>query len=367
MTRRELLARRAHKKKLIKKRRMMMGGGAVALVVAVALVLWFATSPLRAQTGSKPQENTGVMTAEADVSGETESGAVSGAETVTGESVSYQNADTGDVGWNLDDRGWWYKTEDGQKMIGGWKTIDGEEFYFDSDGYALTGWQHLPDGRYVCFGETGIYQPDAEAKYVALTFDDGPSWDTDRILDTLKAYDAKATFFVVGEMAEVDNTCRNALKRTKAEGMEIGSHTWNHTILKGSDAETIATVMQQNDDYLVSMIGEKPSLMRPTGGGIDDTVRAVIDRPMILWDVDTLDWSTLDPQSTFETAISEVKDGSIILMHDIYVQTADAVEMIVPELARQGYHMVTVSELAAIKGVTLQPGQSYSCFTGQPS
>ena len=349
MTRSELFARRQRKKKRIRQRRLFYSGLGALAVIALVLIIWFASSPLR-ETQAAGEE-----------SGESSEEAESTLSTDTSVTADVSQTD-GEEGWNVDDTGWWYQTAEGQKYTAGWKTIDGNQYYFDENGYILTGWNFVDDDQYVCFSESGVYLPDAEVKYVALTFDDGPSWDTDSILDTLEAYHAKATFFVVGTMAEVDDTCRNALKREYADGMEIGSHTWDHTTLLGASADTISSVMKQNDDYLQSTIGYTPELMRPTGGGIDDTVRATVTKPMILWDVDTLDWSTLDPQKTYDAVVSAVQNGSIVLMHDIYVQTAEAVKLVVPWLAQNGYRMVTISELAALNGVTLETGQAYIDF-----
>lgn len=348
MTRSELFAKREKKRKQQKQRRLFYGGIGAIAVIALVMVIWFATSPLR---DKKTEEGT---------SGE------AGAENVSGDTVSELKVedDAGSAGWNVDDNGWWYKTADNQKVVSGWKTIDGNQYYFDDNGYILTGWQYVDGDNYVCFSESGIYQPDAQVKYVALTFDDGPSWDTDTILDTLEAYHARATFFVVGSMADLDDTCRNALKREYNDGMEVGSHTWDHTTLLGASAETISSVMDKNDEYIQSMIGFTPVLMRPTGGGIDDTVRSTVTKPMILWDVDTRDWESLDAQKTFAAVQEGVQNGSIVLMHDIYIQTAEAVKLIVPWLSQNGYRMVTVSELASLNGVTLEVGKTYTDFHG---
>ena len=353
MTRQQLFEKRRQKKRRELKRKLFLFGIPAAIALAIILILVLVVLPgMKEKTADK----TGAGTDQIETSDQD-----------TAKTVPLNDISRGELGWNLDDKGWWYKTVDGAMYADGWMTLDDNRFYFDADGYILTGWNFVDGDNYVCFSESGIYQPDAVPKYVALTFDDGPSYDTDPILDVLEEYHSKATFFVVGSMADLDDTCRNALKRTYADGMEIGSHTWDHTTLSGASAETIQEVMQKNDDYIQSMIGFTPELMRPTGGGIDDTVRATVTKPMILWNVDTLDWDTKDPQNTFKVATTDIEDGSIILMHDIYEETAEAVKLIVPELVKNGYRLVTVSQLAEIKGVTLEVGQSYTDFTSSDS
>ena len=201
-------------------------------------------------------------------------------------------------------------------------------------------------------------------KLVALTYDDGPSNATPLILDTLEKYGVKATFFVVGrDQVEYH---KEALIRAYNDGMEIGSHTYDHRILSKSTQEQIWETMWKNDELLKEVIGFQPKIMRPTGGGINDTVRASIDRPMILWNIDTLDWKYEDKDTIVNTVKAEVHPGAIILMHDLIETTGDstwqATAEIVPWLLEQGYEPVTVSEMAKAYGYTLQPGGTYYSF-----
>ena len=142
-------------------------------------------------------------------------------------------------------------------------------------------------------------------------------------------------------------------------GMEIGNHTYDHTILNSADSDTIIDVLDKNDDFIESFIGERTTLMRPTGGGINKNVALTVDKPMILWDVDTLDWETLDAETTYKNTIEGVQSGSIILMHDLYAATAEAVKKIVPALQERGYKLVTVSELAEYYGYDLEAHNAY--------
>jgi peptidoglycan/xylan/chitin deacetylase (PgdA/CDA1 family) len=119
-------------------------------------------------------------------------------------------------------------------------------------------------------------------------------------------------------------------------------------VLEGVNAATRAAV------------GHNTATVRPPGGAYNATVKASVNAPIILWSIDTLDWKTRNAQTTINTVLSNVQDGDIILMHDIHTQSVDAALYLIPELQRRGYTLVTVSELAEAKGVTLQPGQVYT-------
>ncbi len=192
---------------------------------------------------------------------------------------------------------------------------------------------------------------------VALTFDDGPGPYTDRILDVLTKYDAKATFFVVGNRL---GSYSSTLKRQVELGMEIGCHTWNHTQLTTLDRSGIASQISSTNNKVHEITGLYPSLLRPPYGSYNSTVREVSGAPIIMWSIDTLDWKTRNADSTYKAVMNNVKDGDIILMHDIHSPTADAVERIVPALVEKGYQLVTVSELGYYKKGGLVNGQAYS-------
>lgn len=201
-------------------------------------------------------------------------------------------------------------------------------------------------------------------KLVALTYDDGPSDSTPHILDTLEQYGVKATFFVVGK--DQVEYHQEYLERAFADGMEIGSHTYDHRILSRSTPEEIRETMRKNDELLQGVLGVVPAIMRPTGGGINDTVRTTVDKPMILWNIDTLDWKTKDKGYVVQNIKDNVRPGSIVLMHDLVETTGDATfeatAEIVPWLLGEGYEIVTVSEMAKAYGYTLDPGGQYYSF-----
>ena len=191
---------------------------------------------------------------------------------------------------------------------------------------------------------------------IALTFDDGPSDFTDRLLDCLEANNAKATFFLVGE--EILNF-PEPLSRMEALGCEFGNHSYDHTDLATLSAEDVTSQLSRTDQEIENLVGHGATLVRPPYGSYNDTVAAAAIRPLILWSVDTLDWETQNVESNVQNVMDSAQDGAIILMHDIFKESVDAAEIFIPKLIQEGYELVTVSELAAAKGVTLSAGTSY--------
>ena len=196
---------------------------------------------------------------------------------------------------------------------------------------------------------------------VALTFDDGPNpSSSNRILDTLQKYNSVATFFELGRLV---NSYPDVVKREEALGCEVGSHTHTHPNLNNLSAEAIQGELANSKAAFTNALGHDVSLIRPPYGNANDFVKNQLPYPIINWNVDTLDWKSRNK----DAILAEVRkignlDGKIILMHSIYETTADAVEVLVPELINQGYQLVTVSELAYYKGATLSPGQKYFGF-----
>lgn len=202
---------------------------------------------------------------------------------------------------------------------------------------------------------------DPSRPMIALTFDDGPSGVTTRILDSLEAHGARATFYMVGNRM---NSYPSVISRMAALGCEMGNHTWNHTYLTSLSAEGIHGNLNQLDAALQSIVGVRCLTMRPPGGYISAASQQALASygvPAIMWSIDTLDWKTRNAQSTINCVLSSVRDGDIILMHDLYGATADAAAVLIPELLNRGYQLVTVSELAAHRG-GMQPGQVYHAF-----
>ena len=235
------------------------------------------------------------------------------------------------------------------KMKKGWITINKNKYYFSKkSGKMFTGKRNI--SHYLCyFSEKGVLyrKIDKKKKMVALTYDDGPSANTPKILDTLEKYDAVATFFVVGNRV---STYANTVKRAYGMGCEIGNHTYEHKILTRADAAGIREQVSKTNAAVKNITGTDPIVMRPPGGCVNDTVKSQTGMPMILWSIDTLDWRTRNAASTKTAVLDHVKDGDIVLMHDLYEATANASTTIIPTLVERGYQLVTVSELAECRG-----------------
>ena len=200
--------------------------------------------------------------------------------------------------------------------------------------------------------------PAPKEKAVALTFDDGPSRDNDgTILETLQANGAHATFFVLGNRARVDG---DIMQMILDAGCEIASHSWDHPQLSKIKWKKAKSQIDRTDRIVSKLLnGYQISLLRPPYGSISNTMRKKVKKPMILWSLDTEDWKSRNAKKVFNRVKKEVKDGDIILIHDIQPETAEAVKKIVPWLSEQGYDMLTVTELMARKGETMEGGKAY--------
>lgn len=201
---------------------------------------------------------------------------------------------------------------------------------------------------------------DLNRPIVALTFDDGPNTIiTNRILDLLEQQGQKATFFVVGERIN-SGKARDTLKRAVSLGCEIGSHTFNHSRLTNASIAEIEKQISQTDAVIKGAISTSTNLLRPTYGAFNDHVKANVNKSLIMWSVDTEDWRSRDAKTIIEKALKEIRNGDIILMHDLYGSTAEACETLIPKLVEQGYQFVTVSELFACRDITMYTRTVYS-------
>ncbi len=182
----------------------------------------------------------------------------------------------------------------------------------------------------------------SKVKCVALTFDDGPGKYTDELLDSLGEHSANATFYLLGSNV---GDYEEVVERMAEEGHEVGNHTWDHDDLATLSADQIKDDAQRTDRAIADITGEKPRTMRPPYGSLNDTVREAVEQPIMLWDVDTLDWQNRDADKILDIAKDETAEGSVILLHDIHETSVDAVPDLLDELAGDGYHFVTVSYL----------------------
>lgn len=196
---------------------------------------------------------------------------------------------------------------------------------------------------------------DPSKPMVALTFDDGPDVQVDGVLmDELEKVNGRSTFFVVGQRVE---KFPEDIKNTVERGHEIGNHSYDHDIhLSSKGQDYIRNEFDKTDDAVEKAAGVRPALVRLPGGNISNDVKAVVKKPLIFWSIDTEDWRSRDAEKTQNSILSQVKDGDIVLMHALYLSTAQACKTVIPELHARGYQLVTVSELIHFRGQNVQGG-----------
>lgn len=185
------------------------------------------------------------------------------------------------------------------------------------------------------------------AKPIALTFDDGPSKTvTPKVLKILKKHHVKATFFMLG--SEV-NTYPKIAKQVQEAGHEIGNHSYSHPNLKKLTNTQVKNQLIRTSDAIKKATGYNPTLFRPPYGSIDNRIRSLTKLQVVLWNVDTLDWKYRNSQKLLANVKRDAYPGSIILMHDIHMPTANGLDAVITYLEKQGYTFVTVSELTKIR------------------
>ena len=201
----------------------------------------------------------------------------------------------------------------------------------------------------------------AEGKYVALTFDDGPSGRFTRaLLDGLEKRHVKATFLLCGYRLE---TYPKEAKRIHAEGHEIGLHGFSHRCMADMEQEELEREIA--DTLALLPEGCRPVFMRPPGGKSNAIVREAArqaDLGVLHWSVDPRDWASHDAEIIEKAVVESVRDGDVILLHDMSDSSVEAALAIVDELKEEGFTFVTATELARLKGVTIEPGKVYMKF-----
>lgn len=262
------------------------------------------------------------------------------------------------AGWHDDENGKWYQNADGTYFTGGMQEIDGSTYYFDDNGYIKTGWVEVGFDDYY-FNDDGTYDPSQHKTRIAFTFDDGPGEYTDELLDCLEENNAHATFFMLGQNV---GSWESTVQRMADIGCEIGSHSWDHPNLYDLSMDSVAKEFSDTDAALEKACGQKASVARAPYGNWSDDIISTVGKPFFTWSLDSMDWSYLDVNKDYDAVMNgDLTDGSIILMHDIHEPSVQAAIKMIPELVQKGYKLMTVSELAAAKGVTLQ-GANYSDF-----
>lgn len=181
-------------------------------------------------------------------------------------------------------------------------------------------------------------------KRVALTFDDGPGPEsTSKLLDILKKENTPATFFMLGRSAL---NFPEAAKKVADAGHTIASHSYTHELLTAESPDEIRQQDLKADKAIYQATGVLPKVFRPPYGGVDKTVSDIIEKPMIQWDVDTMDWQLKDADAIIKQTMTYVQDGSIILVHDIHQESVDAIPGMIEALKAKNFEIVTLDELS---------------------
>ena len=180
-------------------------------------------------------------------------------------------------------------------------------------------------------------------KCVALTFDDGPNKEcTKDLLAGLKARGVKATFFLMGQSIPGNE---DLVRRMKDEGHLIGNHSYRHIQLTKAGENAVCDAVDQTSVMIEQITGERPQYLRPPYGDWNDNLECKVDMTTVLWSVDSLDWKLQNRQKIVKRVLKDVKDGDIILMHDIFPTSVEAALEIIDTLTPQGYTFVTVDEV----------------------
>ncbi|MEV4745053.1 polysaccharide deacetylase family protein [Streptosporangium sp. NPDC049248] len=197
----------------------------------------------------------------------------------------------------------------------------------------------------------------AKVKCIALTFDDGPGKYADKLLDTFKKYNSKATFFLEGQYVK----SRPAFaKRMVAEGHDIGNHSYSHPHLRELSEDKIREELTKTQDIVKKSTGKYPTTIRPPYGEFDQRVAAIaaeMGMPIVLWNGGSRDWATRNEKAIYDEVLKNAKRDGVILMHDWVEQTVKVMPKLLTALQKQGYHMVAVSSLRGAK--TTKAGEVY--------
>lgn len=195
-----------------------------------------------------------------------------------------------------------------------------------------------------------IFRVDTESKKIAITFD--VNWAEEEhiyeILDILKKYDVKATFFVMGKWVNFPEGNKEKLIRINEEGHEIGNHSYVHPSFSKISEERMLEELNKTDEIIYEAIGVKPTLFRFPSGDYNERALAYVMNKgysCIQWDCDSVDWKQLGEEIEYERVIKNVKAGSILLFHNNAKYTPKNLEKLIVKLKEDGYEFVTVGQL----------------------
>ena len=200
---------------------------------------------------------------------------------------------------------------------------------------------------------------DPDKPMIALTFDDGPGPGTRRILRALESVDGRATFCMVGDRV---NDYAQTARMVAEQGSEIATHTLSHPNLAKLSAGEVRAELEQSIAAIEQVTGVRPGVLRPPYGSTSEDVQQICREMGVVianWNVDTEDWRVRDADAILNHVLDNARDGAIVLCHDLYPETAAAMEQAVEALAAQGYQLVSVSELLQARAGGGSAGKIY--------
>lgn len=195
--------------------------------------------------------------------------------------------------------------------------------------------------------------PDENKKYIAFTFDDGPSKSTKELLKTLELNDSTATFFMLGNRMKYNE---EIVKEIYKSSSEVASHTYSHKNLNKLSKDDILKEINSTSIIFNKITNDNIKYIRPPYGNYNDTVKST-NFPIILWNIDPKDWLVKDSTKVYNSVLKHACDGCIVLMHDLYPTTIEAVKMLIPKLNSLGYEVVSISDLVKYKNYNLKNGE----------
>ena len=212
--------------------------------------------------------------------------------------------------------------------------------------------------------DTDISEIDPSRKLISFTFDDSPSRTLENIFAVFTAFNeenpdckATATVFFNGGLFSPDTP--QLLYAACALGFELGNHTQSHADLTKLSREELQSEIDRTDELLAKADGKPRHLLRPPFGKTNELVKEISLAPIIDWTIDTLDWTGVTAEEIYQSVYFQRFSGAIVLMHDGYKNTVEALKRLLPDLKADGYQVVSVSQLAKAHGCTLRRGKTY--------
>jgi len=183
---------------------------------------------------------------------------------------------------------------------------------------------------------------EVQEKKIAITFDDGPSPVTEKLLDGLKERNVKATFFVLGEKAE---KYPELIERMQEEGHIVGNHTYSHIQLRSNNRQKFRDELVQTNGIITQITGQEVQYVRPPYGSWDKKLEEELNMIPVLWNIDPNDWCTSSAGKVTKRITNKAKENGIILLHDCYESSVEAAFSSIDILQERGFQFVTVDEI----------------------